>query len=70
MVEGILEDISSLQTIHLHRWAETENQERLWKDRVEKGLPLHLHPGSTLIAAMGPHSVSYTHLTLPTTPYV
>ena len=55
MVEGTVEDISSLQSIHLHRWAETENQERLWKDRVEKGLPLHLHPGSTLIAAMGPH---------------
>ena len=39
--------------LHYHRWAESETQERLWKERLASGRTMHLAPDSTLIAAMG-----------------
>ena len=35
--------------------AETQHQAELWNKRAKVGLPPHIYPGSTLIAAMGSH---------------
>ena len=35
--------------------AETQHQAELWNKRAKVGLPPHIYPGSTLIAAMGQH---------------